>query len=127
MSRSLSLGTDIVDVGRIDRILNKSREKFLNRIFTTSEISYIESKAYRPETVAGIFAAKEAVAKAIGFGIGKVNWKDIEINYNKYGKPSIKLYNRDRKVLESFKNWEIEISISHEKTYAFAVAILYKI
>lgn len=108
----LSSGIDIVNVNRIRRILSNKKDRFLNKIFTIKEIEYITQNGTKPTTVAGMFAGKEAVSKALGRGIGKLSWKDIEILHDINGKPKVNLNN-------------MELSISHEEDYAIAVAITY--
>lgn len=116
-------GLDIVKISRIEKLLEKKRGRFLKKIFTIKEKIYIKEKLYKPETVSGIFASKEAVSKLLGTGLGKVNWKDIEILHHKNGKPYVKLYNEAEKVREELKINKINLSISHEREYALAIAI----
>lgn len=123
MKENIRTGIDIVDISRIKKILKKSEKSFLNRIFTELEIGYIEDKGTRASTVAGIFAAKEAVSKVLGSGIGKISWKDIEINHKKSGKPYVDSNDKLREKLEYLKIGDIDISISHEREYAIALAI----
>lgn len=113
-------GVDIVDIDRIKNILEKTNDKFIEKIFTDREIDYIKLKNFRPETIAGMFAGKEAISKAIGTGIGKVKWHDMEILHDDLGKPFVAL--RDE-ILKEYKLNYLEISISHEKTYAVAFVI----
>ena len=85
------IGTDIVNIKRMQKTL-RVNEKFKKRIFSKSEINYCEKKKYPSSFYAKRFAAKEALSKALGTGIRKgINFKDIEIINNNYGKPSIKL------------------------------------
>lgn len=115
----MKVGIDICDVKRIEEISN---EKFINRVLTDREISQYNLKnKMKPEYLAGRFAAKEAVSKTLGTGIGKISFKDMEIlNYNS-GEPYVKLYGNGKKLwFEKFCG-EPEISISHEDEYAIAV------
>lgn len=116
-------GIDIVKVKRIEKILAQRKEGFYNKIFTEREIKYISSKVHSPETVSGLFASKEAIAKALGRGIGKVRWKDIEIYHDKFGKPKVALYNEGKKIMDRLGIKTIHLSISHEKDYAIAMAL----
>lgn len=119
----LITGVDIVNVNRIKRILNNKREKFYEKIFTKREIEYIIKKGHKPTTVAGNFAAKEAVSKALGTGIGTIGWKDIEILREDSGRPYIHF--KSREIIDRFKIKEIQISISHETDYAIAFVVGY--
>lgn len=121
----LSNGVDIVDVYRIEEIMKNKKDKFYMKIFTPDEIKYIESKNDNPQTVAGIFAAKEAISKLLGTGIGNVNWKHIEILHSKKGKPYVKLYSEGMKVCNQLGIDELHLSISHERDYAIAFAVGY--
>lgn len=117
------IGVDIVQVERIEKILNKSKEGFLNKVFTTKEIEYIRYKNENHRTIGGMFASKEAVSKVFGTGIGKVGLKEIEIDHDEFDKPIV---NFNGKALELMKKKGIEnihLSISHEKEYAVAVAV----
>ncbi len=110
--KNLTTGIDIVDIKRIRDILEKKKQGFFNRVFTDKEILYILNGGTQATTVAGIFASKEAIAKALGTGIGKIGWRDIEILHDEKGKP--------------FTNIDgMELSISHEQDYAIAIAIYY--
>ena len=84
-------GVDIVQISRIEKLANNKRESFLNRIFTDNEIAYIDKKGNNSKTIAGLFAAKEAISKALGTGIGQVSWKNLEIYHDDKGKPLVSL------------------------------------
>lgn len=114
-------GIDIVDNNRIKEILETRRESFYNRIFTDGEIQYIIDKNYDHKTVAGLFSVKESISKAIGTGIGKVSFKDVEIYHDNSGKPKVR-FNKSNEFLKEIMS--IEISISHEKDYAISTAIV---
>ncbi|NLJ77977.1 MAG: NAD(P)H-hydrate dehydratase [Tissierellia bacterium] len=120
---NLSGGTDLIRISRIEELLESKGEAFLRRIFTDGEIQYIRSKNLSPQTIAGIFAAKEAVSKAIGTGIGKVGWRDIEVCHCKKGKPYIELHREGLRLSRRLRIDGIDISISHEGEYAMAFAI----
>jgi holo-[acyl-carrier protein] synthase len=117
----LGIGTDIVEVERIDAILEKYSARFLDRYFTPREKEYALSRAGASRTVAGRFAAKEAVSKALGTGFkGNLSMKDIEIINDTLGKPQVIL---SPHIQEHFHNPKILISISHEQKYAVAFAL----
>ena len=88
------LGVDIVKINRIEKIYNKFGNKFLEKVFTDKEIIYIEKKNYSIETIAGLFAAKEALSKSMGTGISKLTFKNIEIFHDKNNAPYGKVYNK---------------------------------
>ena len=116
----LGLGTDIVEVKRIEKAINKT-SVFVTKVFTAKEIEYCESKPNKYERYAGRFCAKEAVSKALGTGVRDFKLCDIEINNDSLGKPEVILYG----ALESKRNnIEIHLTISHCKEYGTATAII---
>lgn len=112
------IGTDIVEIGRIGQNMN---EKFLSRIFTEKERAHIGGKSHR---AAGIFAAKEAVSKALGTGIRGFGWHDIEILKKESGQPFVRLHGKAAVLALEQGIERIEVSISHCRTYATAVALV---
>ena len=125
----LGIGIDIVENLRIRKTLDKYGDNFKNRCFSKIEIKKCENRIDEVNSFSKRFAAKEACAKALGTGISKgIGWKDIEITNNKYGKPSIKLYNKalDRLNKISKFNYKIDVSLSDEKKYSIANVIIYK-
>ena len=118
----LDIGVDVIEIERIKKAISKNA-KFIDRIFTDREIEYFESKGFKAESIAGNFAAKEAVSESIGKGIRGYDFKDIEILRNELGKPVVKTYNNLEKICIEYNVLEIKISISHCKEYAVANAI----
>ena len=118
----LDIGIDIVEIHRIKDAM-KNNPRFLDRIFTENEIKYFKSKGFKAETIAGNFAAKEAVSKAIGTGIRNFNFSDIEVIRNETGKPIVKTYNNLRQICIDYNVLEIKVSISHGRDYAVANAM----
>lgn len=118
----LDIGTDIIEVDRIKNALSK-RGDFLKKIFTEQEINMFEQKGNNPQTIAGNFAAKEAISKSLGLGIRGYNFKDIEILRNDLGKPIVKTYNNLNQICIQYSVVEIKVSISHSDSYAVASAI----
>ena len=116
----LRSGVDLIEIERFDRIEPKIRERFIQRVLTTKE--RLEVKDSNP-TLAGKFAAKEAVVKALGCGIGPVSFQDIEILHDANGQPILHLHKNARKFAEenNLKDWSV--SISHTQHYAVAIAI----
>ena len=124
----VGLGSDIIDIGRVEKTIKKFGTRFIRRIFTNEEIKRSENQKNRIASYAKRFAAKEACSKALGTGFSKgVFWKDIEIKNNKIGKPYIILHNRAHTLLN--KNFsataKIEVSLSDEKNYAIASVIIF--
>ncbi len=118
-------GIDIVEIDRVEDIIKKYDQLFIERIFTESEIAYCQNKAKPSQHFAGRFAVKEAVLKVLGVGWGKgIRWKDIEINIDyQYGIPTIRLYNKAKERAKSIGIDDIHISISHTGNIAVAQAI----
>ena len=118
----LGIGVDIVEIRRIREILAKDNG-FLEKIFTSNEIEYLRRRNLRPEYVAGRFAAKEAVSKALGTGFVTFEMTDIEILKDEKGKPFVKLYKGARVRADELGVNQIHVSISHCQSYATAFAI----
>lgn len=118
----LDIGVDIVEIERIKDAIDKN-SRFLYRFFTEDEIEYFKSKNFKTETIAGNFAAKEAVSKSIGTGIRGYEFKDIEITRNSLGKPIVKIYNNLKQICIDYNVLDIKVSISHSEKYAVANAI----
>ncbi|MDR1890572.1 MAG: holo-ACP synthase [Puniceicoccales bacterium] len=124
---NISLGTDIVDVERIDRLIQKYGDIFLSRIFDAIEITYCQQTAKPANSFAARFAAKEAFAKALGTGIGKnIGWKDISVGKKSSGEPYIILSENGKDKIKNLGFSAMKVSISHTKTLAQAVVILIK-
>lgn len=118
----LDIGIDIIEIERIKNSLNKKGD-FLKKLFTDKEIELFESKGFNPQTIAGNFAAKEAISKSLGLGIRGYNFRDIEILRDRLGKPIVKTYNNLERICIDYSVLEIKVSISHSKDYAVANAI----
>lgn len=120
----VGIGIDIIEINRIEKALMKAA--FKERIFTEAERAYLKERNYNTSTASGIFAAKEAISKALATGIGRVGWKDIEILRDDSGKPLACLKNEAKNVLKDLGGDRIFLSISHSKEYAIAQAIITK-
>lgn len=118
----LGIGTDIIEINRIEKAVTKA-SSFLNKIFTDKERRYFETKNNRAETIAGVFAAKEAVSKALGTGFRSFSPSDIEITPDKLGKPQVCLLGCAKKLGQELGVTAILVSISHCQTYAVAYAL----
>ena len=125
----INIGTDIIDIRRIKKTINKYGNKFKKRCFHKSEILKSENRLKTAESYSKRYAAKEACAKALGTGLARgVFWKDIEIYNNKYGKPKIRLHKNALKFFNKINkksNCSIEVSLTDEVNYAIANVIIY--
>ena len=120
----VGIGNDIIEIERIEKAISK--ESFKIKIYTQRELENIEKRGDRVETYAGIFSAKEAISKAIGTGVREFSLTDLEILNDDLGKPYVVVSERLDKIIKSKKeNYQIEISISHSKKYATAIAIIF--
>jgi len=119
------LGLDLVEIYRIKNNVENYGNRFLQRIYTPSEIKYCLNKNFvkYPE-LAARFAAKEAVVKALGTGMRGVGWKEIEIIHDPLGKPKVFFHSRARDIANQLGIEEVHISLSHTKDTAAAVAFI---
>ena len=121
----LSTGIDIVKIERLRNVIDKRGKRFLDRVFTNREIEYCSKKIHRYQHLAGRFASKEAISKALKLRWEKgVNWKDIEIINNGNGSIEARLSGQARDAANSLKIKDINLSMSHCQDYATAVAVL---
>lgn len=118
----LGIGTDIIEIDRINKAIN-STPMFLEKIFTKKEIEELTKKKIRIESVAGNFAVKEAVSKALGTGMRGFTFKDIEVFRDKLGKPIVKISDKV-KALIKVNNYIVNVSISHNRTCAVAFVVI---
>ncbi len=116
------IGNDIIEISRIEKAVSK--ENFVQKVYTEKELLYIRSRGGRAETYAGKFSAKEAVSKALGTGVRNLSLTDIEILNNDLGKPYVVFKNTAAHFNEKYF---VDISISHCKEYASAVAVIFKL
>ena len=113
------LGIDIIRVDRIRKTLAKFGARFSARVLTPAERRYVRD---RPETMAGRWAAKEAVSKVLGLGVRGIGWRDIEIERLPTGQPAVRLHGRAAERAGQLGMERIAVSISHESDYAVAIA-----
>ena len=119
----VGIGNDIIEIERIEKAISK--EGFKNKIYTQRELENIKKRGNRAETYAGVFSAKEAISKAIGTGVREFSLTDLEILNDDLGKPYVVVSEKLDKILKNKKeSYQIEISISHSKKYATAMAII---
>lgn len=113
------LGVDIVRVERIAAALDRFGARFAARVLTPSESAYVRG---RPETLAGRWAAKEAVSKVLGLGVRGIGWREIEIERLPTGQPAVRLHGRAARRAAQLGMGRIALSISHESEFAVAIA-----
>ena len=116
----LRTGVDLVEIHRFEKIDKGILERFLRRVFTPLEL---EQTGRSHVSLAGRFAAKEAVVKALGSGIGVVHWKDVEILTDQDGAPTLKLSGEARRKAEVLHLLTWSLSISHTHTHAISMAV----
>lgn len=114
----LGVGTDIIEIERIKKAIERT-PKFLEKAFTEKEIELFKSKAMKAESIAGNFAAKEAISKAIGRGFRGFAFNDLEVLRDELGKPIVNISDKVKEFLE-YEEVIFHISISHNKTCAIA-------
>jgi holo-[acyl-carrier protein] synthase len=121
----LGVGTDIIEVARIQASFERFGQRFLDRILLENEIRYCLSHKVPGPFLAARFAAKEAVSKAFGTGIGaQLSWHDIEVVRKESGEPTITLHGKGKELLLARKGRVVLVSLSHTQFYASATAVL---
>jgi holo-[acyl-carrier protein] synthase len=123
----IGTGIDAVEISRFEKAMREKEEKFLQRIFTGDELKYVNGRRGRFMHMAGRFAAKEAVKKALpdGAKIG-LNWADIEILNGTDGKPYVRLHGEALRLAEENGPFEVLVSISHTRNVAISNAMVVK-
>lgn len=120
----VGLGTDIVEVSRIGRMIEQHGDSFVNRIFTPGEIAYCQQRKFAAEPFAGRWAAKEAVMKALGTGfIQGTHFQEIEVITEESGRPRVVLHGSTADLAKQLGIDEILVTMSHCREYATATAI----
>jgi holo-[acyl-carrier protein] synthase len=121
----LGTGIDIIEVARIASSYEKFGDRFVNRILLPDEIAYCLQHRRPAPFLAVRFAAKEAISKAFGTGIGaQLGWQDLEIRRRESGEPYVVLHGKGTALFESRSARKLHISLSHTENYAAATAIL---
>ena len=116
----LAVGVDLIEIARVKQSLEKYGQRFLDRLFTEREQQYCNG---RVESLAVRFAAKEAVSKALGTGIGDASWRDIEIVNEENGRPNLVMHGAAQEIAsrQGLDTWSI--SLSHTDTHAIGMAV----
>ena len=121
----IAVGTDILRVQRVAEVQGRLGERFVKRILTPTELEEYRDSAMPDRLLAKRFAAKEAVAKALGTGIGRgVSWQDIEICHDEHGAPLVRLTGGARRVAAERGGGKMLLSLSDEDEYVVAFAVL---
>ena len=121
----LTTGVDLIEISRIERMLENHGERFLARVFTPNEVLYCRGRV--PE-IAARFAAKEAVSKALGVGMRVlaregIHWKDVEVVGDHRGKPIVRLFGRAAERAGELGLTEWAVSLTHTKEHAMAFVV----
>lgn len=120
MKPRLFSGIDLVEIERLRALRPEIRERFFTRVFTPAERAHIGGSL---ERAAGVFAAKEALVKALGCGIGPVSWQEVGIGHDAQGKPAALLTGKAKQAERELGIAEWSLSISHTHSSAAAVAL----
>jgi len=121
----LGVGMDIVETKRIADSLERFGDRFLNRVFLDGEVAYSRSMKFPHLHLAARFAAKEAISKAFGTGIGReLGWRDLEIIREPGGAPRVRLHGRAEAYANTRGIREVHISLSHTAEYGAASAVI---
>ncbi len=121
----LGIGVDLVDCDRIKNSIERFGDRFLQRVFTAGEIAYAQSMKFPARHLAARFAAKEALSKAFGTGIGKsMGWRDIDVHKYESGQPYVVLEGGAKRLAAQRKISAVWISLSHTDDHATAMIVL---
>ncbi len=114
-------GIDIVQISRFKDLIEN--ENFMKKVFTTNELEYFKKIDFKPESIAGVYAAKEALLKALKGTLSTIDFKDIEVAHENSGCPYFQFYNE---LKEKVKTRSFSLSISHDGDYAIASVISFE-
>jgi holo-[acyl-carrier protein] synthase len=121
----LGIGTDLMEIARIQKSVARFGDRFLQRVYTASEIHYCSRKKNAAESFAARFAAKEAGAKALGTGISYgISWLELEVTREPSGKPSLQLSGRAADRALALGVTRISLSLTHSRDTALAVVVM---
>lgn len=120
----IGLGTDLIEIERIERSVARFGEQFLTRVFTPGEIAYCQARKTSAESFAARFAAKEAGAKALGTGISRgVSWKEFEVRRQRGQRPELHLSGRAAEIAAALGIRRLSLSLTHSRTMSMAVVV----
>jgi holo-[acyl-carrier protein] synthase len=120
----LGLGTDLIEIERIERSVQRYGEAFLRRVYTADEIDYCMARRNYAESLAARFAAKEAGAKALGTGISRgVHWREFEVRRERGQRPTLHLSGRAAEIAHRLGVRHLALSLSHSRQMSIAVVV----
>lgn len=120
----VGVGTDLIEIARIEASVRRFEDRFLNRVYTPGEIAYCQARKGSAESFAARFAAKEAGSKALGVGISRgVNWREFEVRRLPGQRPELVLHGRAAEIAASLGVRHLNLSLTHTRDMAFAVVI----
>ncbi len=123
----IGVGTDIIECSRIGQMIERHGEQFIARVYTPHEIEYCSSRKHAMQHYSAHWAAKEAILKALGSEwVRGIRWKDIEIRITAGERPRVAFAGGARELCETLGVTEMQLSLSHCRTFATAVAIAVK-
>lgn len=121
----VGVGTDLAEIDRVERSVERFGDRFLERVFTSGERAYCQAKKNAAESLAARFAAKEAGAKALGTGISRgVGWQDFEVRRAPGQRPELHLSGRAQELAAALGVAKISLSLTHTRGMAMAVVIM---
>jgi holo-[acyl-carrier protein] synthase len=116
----LTTGVDLIEIERLESVIQRYGQQFLERIYTSQELADAGASL---ASLAARFAAKEAVAKALGCGIGRVGWKEIEVLRGPERQPILQLHGKASRLANDLGLGDWSISLSHSRTHAIAFVV----
>ena len=120
----IGVGTDLMEIARIERSVERFGESFLQRVFTPGEVEYCQRKKNAAESFAARFAAKEAGAKALGTGISRgVSWREFEVKRKPGQRPELHLSGRALQIAQALGIKRLSLSLTHSRELSMAVVI----
>jgi holo-[acyl-carrier protein] synthase len=120
----LGVGTDLIEIERVQQSLDRFGQRFMERVFTPGEVAYCQQKKHAAESFAARFAAKEAAAKALGTGIARgISWREIEVRRSPGERPTLHLTGRAAERADSMGVRHLQLSLTHSRDVAMAVVI----
>lgn len=120
----VGVGTDLIEIARVQQSLDRFGERFTGKVFTPGEVAYCQRKKQAAESFASRFAAKEAAAKALGTGISRgIGWREIEVRRLPGQRPTIHLSGRAAELARGLGIHNLHLSLTHSRDVAMAVVI----
>lgn len=118
----IATGIDLIEIKRIQEALERHGDRFLRRVFTGAELA---ASGGRAQSLAARFAAKEAVAKALGYGIGEIGWQEIEVVGDENNAPMLRLHGAAERIArrKGLLDWSLSLTHGREQAIAVAVAV----